>query len=87
MKTARGAKEFARLIPPAGLSVVSFRNEEHSGRIYGVMFIDHGNGLIINASKPDRAFPVNHFRELFASDEQAAMQLLFRKKQKKREPG
>lgn len=65
MRTARSAEEFARLIRPAGLSVVFRRSGEHGGRIYGATFIDHNEGLVINASKLDRAFSANRFRELF----------------------
>lgn len=65
MKRARSAEEFARLIRPAGLSVVFRRSGEHGGRIYGATFIDHNDGLVINASKLDRAFSANRFHELF----------------------
>lgn len=65
MNRARSAEEFARLIRPVGLSVVFRRSEEHDGRIYGVTFIDHNEGLVINASKLDRAFSANRFHELF----------------------
>ena len=65
MRTARSAEEFARLIRPAGLSVVFRRSEKHGGRIYGVTFIDHNEGLVVNASKLDRAFSANRFHELF----------------------
>lgn len=65
LRTARSAEEFARLIRPAGLSVVFRRSEGHGGRIYGVTFIDHNEGLVVNASKLDRAFSANRFHELF----------------------
>ena len=65
MRTAGSAEEFARLIRPAGLSVVFRRSEEHGGRIYGVTFIDHNKGLVINASKLDRGFGANRFHKLF----------------------
>lgn len=65
MNRARSAEEFASLIRPAGLSVVFRRSAEHGGRIYGVTFIDHNEGLVINASKLDRAFSANRFHELF----------------------
>lgn len=65
METARSAEEFVRLIRPAGLSVVFRRSKEHENRIYGVTFIDHNDGLVINASKLDRAFSANRFHELF----------------------
>lgn len=65
MKRARSTEEFSRLIRPAGLSVVFRRSGEHGGRIYGVTFIDHKDGLVINASKLDRSFSANRFHELF----------------------
>lgn len=65
MRTARSAEEFARLIRPAGLSVVFRRSAEHGNRIYGVTFIDRNEGLVVNASKLDRAFSANRFHELF----------------------
>ena len=65
MKRARSAEEFSRLIRPAGLSVVFRRSAEHGGRIYGVTFIDHNGGLVVNASKLDRGFGANRFHELF----------------------
>lgn len=69
MKRARNAEEFSRLIRPAGLSVVFRRSGEHGGRIYGVTFIDHNGGLVVNASKLDRAFSANRFHELFDAAE------------------
>ena len=69
MNRARSAEEFARLIRPAGLSVVFRRSEGHGSRIYGVTFIDHNEGLVINASKLDRAFSANRFHELFDAAE------------------
>ena len=69
MNRARSAEEFARLIRPAGLSVVFRRSEEHGDRIYGATFIDHNEGLVINASKLDRAFSANRFHELFDAAE------------------
>ncbi|WP_418422168.1 relaxase/mobilization nuclease domain-containing protein [Alistipes ihumii] len=69
MNRARSAEEFARLIRPAGLSVVFRRSEEHGGRIYGATFIDHNEDLVINASKLDRAFSANRFHELFDAAE------------------
>lgn len=65
METARSAEEFVRLIRPAGLSVVFRRSEEHENRIYGVTFINHNDGFVINASKLDRTFSANRFHELF----------------------
>lgn len=67
MRTARSADEFSRLIRPAGLSAVFRRSAEHGGRIYGVTFVDHRGGLVINASKLDRAFSANRFHELFGT--------------------
>lgn len=65
MKTARTTEEFAAAIRPGGISVVFHRSAEHENRIYGVTFIDHRNGLVINGSRLDKAFAANRFQELF----------------------
>ena len=54
MKTARTTEEFAAAIRPGGISVVFHRSAEHENRIYGVTFIDHRNGLVINGSRSTR---------------------------------
>lgn len=74
MKRARSVEEFASLIRPAGLSAVFRRSAEHGGRIYGVTFVDHRGGLVINASKLDRNFGANRFHELFDPQQQPETQ-------------
>ena len=57
---------FAAAIRTSGISVVFHRSAEHDNRIYGVTFIDHKNGLVINGSRLDKAFAANRFEELFS---------------------
>ena len=50
--------------------MVFHRSAEHGDRIYGVTFIDHRSGFVINASKLDRSFSANRFYELFDPPQQ-----------------
>lgn len=65
MRTCRTAAAFAQTIRQDGLSVVFHRSREHLGRIYGVTFIDHRSGLVLNGSRLGREFAANRFEELF----------------------
>lgn len=67
MKRCRTAGEFAQALRPAGIAVIFHRSREHEGRIYGVTFIDHRNGLVVNGSRLDKGFAANRFQELFTA--------------------
>ncbi len=47
--------------------MIFHRSREHEGRIYGVTFIDHRNGLVVNGSRLDKGFAANRFEELFTA--------------------
>ncbi len=68
MVRARSAEEFARMIRPHGLSVVFNRSGQGAGRIYGVTFIDHGQGVVIKGSRLDRDFSANRFQRKFGPE-------------------
>ncbi len=68
MMRARSAEEFARMIRPHGLSVVFNRSGQGAGRIYGVTFIDHGQGVVIKGSRLDRDFSANRFQRRFGPE-------------------
>ena len=65
MGTAHSAKRFAKLLRAAQITPVFHRNE--TGRIYGMTFIDHAAGLVINGRRLGKEFSANRFEALWGS--------------------
>ncbi|WP_039889527.1 hypothetical protein [Chryseobacterium populi] len=53
--------EFKKQLKEQGINAVVRRNE--SGRIYGIMFIDHESRSVWNASQLDRNLSANRFND------------------------
>lgn len=49
----------------AGVTVVFRRSQQNDGRIFGVTFIDHKNGLVLNGSRLGKEFAANEFEKYF----------------------
>ena len=67
MRRSRSLPEFAAALSAGGVQVIVRQNTQ--GRIYGITFIDHNGGLIVNGSKLGRnkEFAANRFHELFGA--------------------
>ena len=67
MRRSRSLPEFAAALSAGGVQLIVRQNTQ--GRIYGITFIDHDGGLIINGSKLGRnkEFAANRFHELFGA--------------------
>ncbi len=65
MQSSQTPEEFAQALRPAAINVVFHRSTEHGDRIFGVTFIDHRNGLVLNGSRLGKEFAANRFQELF----------------------
>ena len=57
--------EFRRLLRVDGIDVIFRINPV--GRIYGVTFIDHNNGIVANGSVLGKEFSANVFNELYSA--------------------
>ena len=58
--------EFCERLHDKGVDVVFRLNA--AGRIYGVTFIDHAQGIVANGSLLDRSFSANAFEQLFHAE-------------------
>ena len=56
-------KEFVETLKAEGIDVV-FR-ENNAGRIYGITFIDHENGIVANGSRLGKGYAASVFNEYF----------------------
>ena len=56
-------KEFVQMLKTEGIDVV-FR-ENNVGRIYGITFIDHENGIVANGSRLGKGYAASVFNEYF----------------------
>ena len=56
-------KEFVQMLKAEGIDVV-FR-ENNAGRIYGITFIDHENGIVANGSRLGKGYAASVFNEYF----------------------
>lgn len=65
MQSSQTPEEFAQALRTAAINVVFHRSAEHGDRIFGVTFIDHRNGLVLNGSRLGKEFAANRFQELF----------------------
>lgn len=67
MRRSRSLPEFAAALSAEGVQLIVRQNTQ--GRIYGITFIDHDGGLIVNGSKLGRnkEFAANRFHELFGA--------------------
>jgi len=67
MRQSRSLPEFAAALSAEGVQVIVRQNTQ--GHIYGITFIDHNGGLIVNGSKLGRnkEFAANRFHELFGA--------------------
>ena len=67
MRRSRSLPEFAAALSAGGVQIIVRQNPQ--GRIYGITFIDHDRGFIINGSKLGRnkEFAANRFHELFGA--------------------
>ena len=67
MRRSRSLPEFAAALSAGGVQLIVRQNTQ--GRIYGITFIDHNGGLIVNGSKLGRnkEFAANRFHELFGA--------------------
>lgn len=72
MKTTDTPETFAAEIHNSGMAVVFHRSTDHNNRIYGVTFIDHRDGFVINGSRLDKSFTANNFEKLFSRKEQSS---------------
>ncbi|MCD7794454.1 MAG: relaxase/mobilization nuclease domain-containing protein [Alistipes sp.] len=69
MQSSRTPEEFAEALRPAAINVVFHRSAEHGDRIFGVTFIDHRNGLVLNGSRLGKEFAANRFQKIFTQPE------------------
>ena len=67
MRRSRSLPEFAAVLSAEGVQIIVRQNPQ--GRIYGITFIDHDRGFIINGSKlgKNKEFTANRFHELFGA--------------------
>ena len=67
MRRSRSLPEFAAVLSAEGVQIIVRQNPQ--GRIYGITFIDHDRGFIINGSKlgKNKEFAANRFHELFGA--------------------
>lgn len=66
LREARTPDVFHTNLREAGITVVFRHSERAEERIYGVTFIDHRNGLVINGSRLGKGFAANRFEEHFS---------------------
>ncbi|EFK36122.1 MULTISPECIES: conjugal transfer protein MobB [Chryseobacterium] len=59
-------KEFTTYLIEHGINTVIRRNEQ--GRLYGITFIDHNTGHVLNGSHLGKQFSANVFQKLFADN-------------------
>lgn len=62
---ARTPQIFETNLREAGITVVFRRSEQTHGRIYGVTFIDHKSGIVVNGSRLGKEFSANRFEAHF----------------------
>lgn len=66
MQSSQTPEEFTEALRPAAINVVFHRSAEHDNRIFGITFIDHRNGLVLNGSRLGKEFAANRFQKLFS---------------------
>ena len=55
---------------------MSYSDEPCAGRIYGVTFVDHSNGIVANSSVLGNLYSANGFNVLYGQAQETFIQLL-----------
>uniref|UniRef100_UPI003FEFC172 conjugal transfer protein MobB n=1 Tax=Alistipes shahii TaxID=328814 RepID=UPI003FEFC172 len=76
--------EFRQLLKAEGID--TFFRINPAGRIYGVTFIDHTNGIVANGSVLGREFSARVFNELFPTSQKEALHTVEQHAERKHEP-
>lgn len=70
--TSWSKDSFCRHLRKQGVDAV-FRTN-HAGRIYGVTFVDHRNGIVANGSALGKLYSANVFNTLYGQEQNTAIQ-------------
>lgn len=65
LREARNPDVFYTNLREAGVTVVFRRSRQADERIFGVTFIDHKSGLVLNGSRLGKEFAANRFEAYF----------------------